>query len=408
MKTEPTSDFSLLNTAANLILEGKLSALKGIEYFNVWVYQLGFSIYCSCLYFLFGSNILVVKFLNVLFSTGTVVLIYFIALKIFNDKAARISSLLYAIYIQSIVFNSMLTNQVISAFFVYLGLLIITYKSGWGFYVLSGISMAIGHIMRPEGNFALYIIVIAIVFNSIFNFIKNKELTNKNGEKKPSDFISIISKAAVILLTFNIVVQLFGYSLKAFDITEYNFGNRNVYWKFVVGLNHSTNGGYSNEDAKILDKYPVGDELYRIEKDIIRERLENKYELAILAIKKFNIMWTHSDSTIQFISPGTDLTSNEIDYLVGLEKIQYALMLLFAGLTMFLIIKSKNGNLHLYIITLLISGYFAIYLLIEIQTRYRYFIVPAFFILSGFSLSKATDSIGKFARSLRQKNFSKG
>lgn len=394
--TEPVSDFLLINKAANLIFEGKLSELKGIEYFNVWVYQLGYSVFCSFVYFIFGSNIFVVKLFNVLFSTGTVVVIYFIAAKIFNDKAGRISSLLYAVYIQSIIFNSMLTNQVISAFFIYLGLLIIIYKNKVGYYFLAGISMAIGHIMRPEGSFALYIIVFGIICNAVFNFIKSKKLSLEDGRKIGSECIAIACKIAVIVLTFNVVLQIFSFSLKAFDITEYDFGNRNPYWKFVLGLNKDTVGGYSNEDAKIFSEYPVGEEMYRVEKDMIRERTENKTDLIKLFCKKFKKMWSSVDGSIGFITPGTSLKENIVSYLVGLEKVQYTLVLLLSSLALFFIIKGKNNGVYPYIIMLLIYGTFAIYSLIEIQTRYRYFIMPSFFVLSGFGMYSAIGSVDKY------------
>ncbi|HOQ01088.1 MAG TPA: hypothetical protein PK604_09795 [Acetivibrio clariflavus] len=60
---------------------------------------------------------------------------------------------------------------------------------------------------------------------------------------EPIDIVLMLSKIAVLVLSFNLTVQLFSYSLKAADITDYSFGNRNVYWKFVLGLNSSTNGG---------------------------------------------------------------------------------------------------------------------------------------------------------------------
>ncbi|NLL05517.1 MAG: hypothetical protein GX270_06975 [Clostridiaceae bacterium] len=396
VNTQPVSDFSIQNYAANLILEGQYSVVKGIDYFNVWVYQLGFSVFCSFLYSIFGSNILVVKVFNVIFSSGIAVLIYLMAAKIFNEKAGRIASFLYAIYIQSIIFNSLLTNQIVSAFFIYLGILLIVYKSGWFYYLISGISIAIGHIMRPEGSFALYIIAGVIVLYHVLNVSKKKGMFSKSSSLSSSDLIWVLSKIGVFILAFNLVIQLFSYSLKSMDITDYSFGNRNVYWKFVLGLNPSTNGGYSNEDVKILNEYPVGEELYRAEKDVIRERLSDRSELIKLMIRKFNIMWTHEDSTIGFISPGTKLTTKQMNYILELEKIQYAALLFCVCLTTFMAIKSKKEDMNLLILMMLISANFAVYLFVEIQTRYRYFIMPAFFVLSGYCMSTIIKSFKGF------------
>jgi hypothetical protein len=239
--TEPVSDFHLINHAAKLILEDNFSELKEINYFNMWVYQLGFSVYSAFLYYIFSANIFIVKLFNVFFSTGCVLLVYFISWKTFNEKVARISSLLYCIYIQSIIFTSLLTNQVISLFFIYLGLAIILYKPNTLGYFLSGISLAVGHIMRPEGSFMLYIIVFSILVYNGFNLLKNK---NSFKDIKTKGLVTILSNVAVLIICFNMFIQLFGYSLRTVGITDYEYKNRNTYWKFVLGLNASTNGGY--------------------------------------------------------------------------------------------------------------------------------------------------------------------
>jgi hypothetical protein len=147
-----------------------------------------------------------------------------------------------------------------------------------------------------------------------------------------------------------------------------------------------TNAGYSNEDAKILDEYPIGDLLYEKEMELIKERLKNKKQLTKLMYRKFVLMWSDNDSSIQFISPGTKFNNRELNYIVRLEKIQYSLILILTFLSIVFILKDKNKyNLSIYILILLISANWTVYLFIEIQTRYRYFIMPGLFILSGFS-----------------------
>jgi hypothetical protein len=180
-------------------------------------------------------------------------------------------------------------------------------------------------------------------------------------------------------------VQLFGYSLRAVGITDYEYKNRNTYWKFVLGLNASTNGGYSNEDAKLLDEYPIGDLLYEKEMELIKERLSNKKQLVKLMCRKFSLMWSDNDSSIQFISPGTGFNDRELNYIVRLEKIQYTLIIILSFLSiLFVLADKKKYNLSIYILILLVSANWFVYLLIEIQTRYRYFIMPCLFILAGF------------------------
>ncbi|NLD48832.1 MAG: hypothetical protein GX660_16840, partial [Clostridiaceae bacterium] len=307
-----------------------------------------------------------------------------ISVKAFNEKAARISSLLYCIYIQSVIFNSLLTNQVISLFFIYLGLTVIFYKPNTAGYFLSGILIAVGHIMRPEGSFVIYLVAFVVLAYDVFYLIKDNNSSLR--AMRTRSLIYTLSNITVLILCFNIFIQLFGYSLRAFEITNYEYKNRNTYWKFVLGLNPSTNGGYSNEDAKLLDNYPIGDLLYEKELELINERLKDKKQLAKLMHRKFLLMWSDNDSSIQYIYPGTKLSNKKLNYIVRLEKVQYSIVILLSFLTILFAIKDKNKyNLIIYILIILISANWLIYLFIEIQTRYRFFIMPAFFILSGFS-----------------------
>lgn len=73
-------------------------------------------------------------------------------------------------------------------------------------------------------------------------------------------------------------------------------------------------------------------------------------------------MWLDNDFSIQFISPGTKFNDRELNYIVRLEKVEYTLIIILSFLS-------------IYILILLISANWVIYLFIEIQTRYRHFIM---------------------------------
>ena len=169
--------------------------------------------------------------------------------------------------------------------------------------------------MRSEGSFVLYIVVFAILVYNGFNLLKNKKSFK---DIKMKGLVPILSKVAILIICFNMFLQLFGYSLRTVGITDYEYKNRNIYWKFVL-------------------------------------------------------MWLDNDFSIQFISPGTKFNDRELNYIVRLEKVEYTLIIILSFLS-------------IYILILLISANWVIYLFIEIQTRYRHFIMPGLFILSGFSL----------------------
>jgi hypothetical protein len=80
-------------------------------------------------------------------------------------------------------------------------------------------------------------------------------------------------------------------------------------------------------------------------------------------------------------------------------------LLFLVWLTAFMSIRSKKDNLNMFIIMVLIFANFSVYLLVEIQTRYRYFIMPAFFVLSGFCLVRIIEYVDGFIRSHNRINF---
>ena len=95
------------------------------SYFQKWTYQLGFSFYESIVIFIFGESPRALKFLNILYSIGTVLVVYLAASKLFNELSGRMAGLISAFYIPSIIMCSVLTNQHLSTFFYFLALYLV-------------------------------------------------------------------------------------------------------------------------------------------------------------------------------------------------------------------------------------------------------------------------------------------
>jgi hypothetical protein len=70
----------------------------------------------------------------------------------------------------------------------------------------------------------------------------------------------------------------------------------------------------------------------------------------------------------------------------------YSVFCLFAIGTVSLV--RKNNNLSS-LLLILIGGYAAIHMIVEIQTRYRFDILPAFFILMGYGIYSTIQFIKK-------------
>jgi 4-amino-4-deoxy-L-arabinose transferase-like glycosyltransferase len=372
INTPIESDFSLLYNAAISATNGDYS-FSETPYFSAWVYQIGFTMYQALIISIFGENVFVLKILNILFSVGITVLLYLIGRKLFNEAAGRAASLFYAMYIPSVVMCSVLTNDHLSTFFYFLGFFLLVKARGqtWKVGLLIGLFLAMGNIIRPIGSL---ILIAVFLYYVVYEII----LTNK--EKR----IPSTKSLAAIFAAYFIVMNVASYGFIAAGVTEHPLSNRAPYWKFLLGFNHESKGRYSNDDAVFMGPYPLGEERDQVEKALVKERLADKKKVAQLFYDKSEIMWGERDSSVVW-SMSKIYRVDLMDNIRTFDHAVYIVMLFFSALSvLFHGSKSKTAVLFFMILVL---GYFSVHLLIEIQTRYRFFIIPTFALLAGGGLS---------------------
>lgn len=370
MPTTISSDFAEMYAAARQAASGDFS-FSSNSYFSAWVYQIGFTMYEAGIIKLFGDHVLLLKILNIIYSSGTVFLIYGIARK-FHELAGRMAALLYAIYPPAIVMCSVLTNEHMAIFFLYAGLYVmieygIIKPRVW---LYAGILLAIGDMMRPIGS---------VVLVSIGCYVALLLMIEKVHRK------AMVSRLLAIVIVFFAMHNLVSYSLQFAGVTKYPLTSREPYWKFVVGLNVKTNGQYSAEDEKYVAQYPIGPERNAAEWQIISQRLTDQTQVARLLVEKFKILWGGNDASLYWSMEGLNYPKLK-DWLFTYERLLYSSILLFAGIGSFAA-RRRNRIDPVLMLVFLILGYAAIHLSIEIQTRYRSFLLPSFAILFGYGLS---------------------
>lgn len=374
VETPPISDFGLMYYAATQAANGDYGFAQ-TGYFTTWVYQLGYTMYQAVIISIFGEGTFFIKLFNIFYSVGTAYLIYKIATKLFNPTAGKIAGLTYAIFIPNIVMASVLTNQHLATFLFYLGfyLFIRYWETNKFIWLVVGVLLALGDIARPLGS----LILLAMGIYLFVEYFLNK----KNGMKWRT--IKYFSGVLVVYFAVHLAISQLFISL---DITEYELSNRDPLWKFVLGFNHETKGRYSASDAEYVGQFEVGEERNEVELELIKERLSNIKELPMLFNEKFKLMWGANDDSI-FWSIGHFSKPDIMQALQKVERLFYAFIVFFGAISCLSLLRSKNpinNSLHLFV--LLILGYVAVHLLIEIQTRYRYFIIPSFVILQSYGM----------------------
>ena len=373
--TYPTSDFKIMYDAALELAKGNYESVFYTGYFSVWVYQLGFTGYLAIILKLFNNSLFVVKFINVIIISFITIIIYFSAKKLVNEKIARIPAILYALYVGSIVNTSVLTNQHLATLLFYLAILLILSDVNRKFrWILVGLFIALGQIIRPEGPIVILALLLFFIFKNINDI---KEL-----KKSLLEFCGIV-------LTISIIIKVVSFGFINAGITQYELSNRDPLWKFVCGFNHDTKGTYSAEDSDYLGQFGgIGSERQKAELELIKERLSQPKKLAITLAYKYTIMWALNDTSLQLSFTENVDKPMLYDISLKLEKIQYIIITVMFMLGIINIIKRKDGfnNNHIYLIIFL--GYVLAHLLIEVQTRYRYFALPIFFIIASYSISE--------------------
>jgi hypothetical protein len=371
--TAPVSDFLDMHSAALSAAAGDLSFGEN-EYFSRWAYQLGFTFYEALAIKLFGSSLIVLKLLNVLFQAGTAVVLYKCAVRAFGETCGRAAALMYAVYVPNIIMCSVLTNQHISVFFYFLGLYVLIRKSFVGKYdwLLVGLCIGLGNLMRPLGSFFL---IGVLAYAALFL------LAPRIRERS---WPALAAKCVGVLAVYWLVQQAASFALVQGGVTPYPLSNREPYWKFMIGLNPATNGGWSYDDTVYVLQYPPGEERNRVELELLKKRLEDKRQVGALFASKTKAMWGDEDSAPMWSLPDMD-RPELVKRLVQTERIQYVLMAFF-GLVAMTVIAWRGATGEASLFLLLLLGYAALHVVIEVQTRYRFDIWPCAIILQSFGI----------------------
>lgn len=362
-------DFATLLEASHMFSHGDYS-FSSWFHFHTWGYQTGFVIYQGLLLKLFNSEFLL-KLLNVLYSSCLVLFIYKVSKRISDERSSRIVSLLYMIFPFYVFLNTVLVNSHLATLLMYLGILFLTKKDKcFKDYVFGAILISLGNIIRPEG----IIVVLSLLVYEVFLFDKDKVL---NTFVRVCSFLIIYF--SIGFLASNLVIRT--------GVNPSGLENKDPLWKFILGFNYDTCGYYSDDDSK----YQVDRET---EINIIKERaFGDLSRTGKLMLCKVNHFWLSSDMDIETGS-FSDKRVNVLGLDIGFDDIFSSAVRFNSNINIFVLImflvglffnrKSISSDVLFFLIMIVIS--FFVFLFIEIQPRYLYFIHVSLFILASLGL----------------------
>lgn len=377
----PVQDFQTMYDAACQIAGGSREYLQ-TEYFYNWAYQTGFSAYEALVIKLFGEGVLPLQLCNALWMAGTGCLVWSIARRFLPESTAMAVSLLYALYPAPYFLAAVLTNQHIAVFFYYLGIWLLV----WGKEralpraALGGVCIALGNAMRLLG----VVVILALLCCALVQMLLRR---GRGGLRTGAPFLA----AAV---AYFISGELFDWLVRATELNPEGLNNNLPMWKFVLGFNLESGGAWNRADYEAYYLLPRG-EAPEAMGQVVRERISSLGILGFAELfwKKMQTMW----GSMEYLYWGFGHLEGEAEVLGSLTLSQclnawnyfdrgmFVLAFGLGGLAQARWLAEKEPP-HLrmaLLLSFLVCGYCGAHLLIEVQSRYRYFLMPLMFLLAG-------------------------
>ena len=354
------SDFKVMYDAALEIVNGT-DSYKSMGYFITWGYQMGHVLYQAFLLSIINS-VFFLKIVNCIVTSLTVVFVYLISRRICSERSAKISSILYSIFLFPLLLNSVLTNQFLPALIILIALYILLNINFKKKFVISsvivGILLGLSNIFRSE----TIVIVFSILLYFVFLFITKV------------DWKKLIVSFLIIFMGYYVVFNGTSLLLKATNVSPSGLEILNSSWKFVLGFNYETSGMYSNQDAAIYAR-----DSEAAKKEAIN-RIMQFEKIPLHFLKKTKILWFNSDLS-------WSISMDEVYYKVLniINQIWIILFNILAVCSAFRFIKFKFEKEHV-LMCLILLVYFGVYLLIEVMPRYAYSLQVFEAIIIGISL----------------------
>lgn len=396
----PFSDFAVYLDSANSLASNNLAPLTTNLYYKNFPELFGFIIWESVLIKIFGYNLVALRLVNCFISALTCVLIYIIGKK-YNDKVGFVAAFVYAVYPSQILITSVFTNQHFATFLYLLAIVLIQYKVIYSTEIklsfvwcsLIGVIIGIANIVRPIAP----PILLAIIFYFLLNIVN--ALYFKNRSKLKLNLITIL-----IPIFFVITGKLYYMGIYNYGLTDEMFPSSDIRYKFAVGLNLETSGQYSNV---IANEFWNGDDSTRerLFNESINNIVSNPSSGIKLILNKINALFSKSDASFYWLTGQNkvELGSETLildkfeEIYIALDTIFISLLYSFATIGLFLIYKSKDISFSKLLVWIFL-GYVGAHCFIEIQSRYRYFLIPIITIFSAYGMTY----IFNFVKNIRE------
>ncbi len=337
---------------------------------------------------IFGSSQLVLGIFNSIIATLTCALIYLISKMINNNqKFALISSFIYAIYPSSIIYINFCTNEHIASLLICLSIFLIfkldiihKYQYKLGIAGLIGVILALSNGFKQLS----LIIIVALAIYYILAWLKEK-----------NSFMKVIQSIGIYIT----IIIIFSFSnnllFKYYDyLTQSKVSRSATAYFLTVGLNSNSKGLW---DATIANNYKTKLKKYNYDFDKVNKELYASLKLDLInnfskiihnLPDKMNIALAQDKDIVYWlIEMNKDKGRDNLLYkLTYVTDNFYLLIVIFGTIGLFVLLKGKTKNNKLIFLYVIIFGFCLLMLISEVQSRYKYPLIPIYTILASYGI----------------------
>ncbi|SKB63807.1 Dolichyl-phosphate-mannose-protein mannosyltransferase [Lachnospiraceae bacterium] len=367
VKPEPISDYKVLWDGAGQIVNGTFHdrAIKKDDYFCFYNFQIGYAFYLSILYRLFKGSLAAVRIARYAVLTATNIVLYKTLRLYVSRRASFFGSMLFLMWPFIYIGSGILNNQHEALFLEALAIYIYLKNSGKNapFYkwIVCSLILSIAIVLRPTAN----ILLLAVIVLPVLQFILKRDR-------------QYLICTAVMLVTYFVSSNLINEAFILSGLAPYGLKTDNLWFKLLLGL---TGGNITNQptiDAEHTDLY-FDLKAFGFDYDAYKSAASS-YLIDLFRSHKFSMNYLFNKvanyagflDNINVFLGSKDIPSDHmvIEILEYTGMTVYFVAVFFAGICCAVNKVIEKDEICLPAIAF--GGYFAIYVLFEAVTRYRY------------------------------------
>jgi len=362
--TMPVSDYAILMKAGKDIANGSfVSGFFKEDYFYMYNYQIGYAAFLGFFMWISDNSLLVLKAIEIILISASALLVFGIMKKLSGEIEACVAAVIYAAFIPTILGSSIINNQHLSAFLMLLGVYFIL-KMKLPYIALGAAFIALMNVARPVG----IIIFVAVVVFFLGHMIKTRKI------------IVFLRNCGVFAAVFLILIVGMDALMINMRFTPSAISKPNLpYYKFVKGLGDSGGSIFGNTalDSNKTEVYfdlkidNFNYDAYNTQSiEYLKHRITDVGTMGPYIYRKMFAFLGEPDHQYTFALTESQQASPISKDLVNVGQIQYLLLLFLALYSVFRQFKSSDNRFILVLIAL--ATFLSVYVVIEVQTRYRY------------------------------------